>query len=42
MRAIRQFIRRPTDHDAGMQVGSIGRYRLVDERVGGYDNRRLC
>jgi hypothetical protein len=24
-----------------MHVGSIGRYRLVDEGVGGYDDRRL-
>jgi hypothetical protein len=33
------LIRRQTDHDAGMHVGSIGRCLLVDERVGGQDDR---
>jgi hypothetical protein len=33
------LIRRQTDHDAGVLVGSIGRCLLVGERVGGHDDR---
>jgi hypothetical protein len=33
------LIRRQTDHDAGMHIGSMGRYLLVHERVGGQDDR---